>query len=214
MPVRVLLSYQHKVMAEAMASVLKSHHDLQLVGVAYDDAHALRLCDECSPDVVVLGMQQHTSRDIEATRQLAHASGCRHVVVFSSDTTRSSIMEVMDAGALGYVCTTSSMNDLMAAIRSAALGRAYLCQTAAQEMVQCVRRVRSGHCLRPSSLGDREEQVLRLIAVGYSSKEIARDLCIAPSTVDVHRRNIMRKVGLHKVADLTRYAIRNQMVAV
>lgn len=214
MSVRVLLSYQHKVMAEAMASVLRSHHDLQLVGVAHDEGQALRLCAEWSPDVVVLGMQQHTSRDIEATRQLAHASGCRGVVVFSSDTMRSSIMEVMDAGALGYVCTTSSMNDLMAAIRSAALGRTYLCQTAAQEMVQCVRRVRAGRALRHSSLGDREEQVLRLIAVGYSSKEIARDLCIAPSTVDVHRRNIMRKVGLHKVADLTRYAIRNQMVAV
>ena len=212
MSVRVLLSYQHKVMAEAMASVFRSHHDLQLVGVAHDDAQALRLCDECQPDVVVLGMQQHTGRDIEATRQLAHACACRHVVVFSSDTTRSSILEVMDAGALGYVCTTSSMNDLMNAIRSAAQGRAYLCQTAAQEMVQCVRRARRG--LRHSSLGDREEQVLRLIAVGYSSKEIARDLHIAPSTVDVHRRNIMRKVGLHKVADLTRYAIRNQMVAV
>ena len=63
-------------------------------------------------------------------------------------------------------------------------------------------------------LGDREEQVLRLIADGYSSKEIARNLLIAPSTVEVHRRNIMRKIGLHKVADLTRYAIRNQMVSV
>ena len=63
-------------------------------------------------------------------------------------------------------------------------------------------------------LGGREEQVLRLIADGYSSKEIARNLQIAPSTVEVHRRNIMRKIGLHKVADLTRYAIRNQMVSV
>ena len=63
-------------------------------------------------------------------------------------------------------------------------------------------------------LGDRESQVLRLIADGYSSKEIARNLHIAPSTVEVHRRNIMRKIGLHKVADLTRYAIRNQLVAI
>ena len=63
-------------------------------------------------------------------------------------------------------------------------------------------------------MGGREEQVLCLIADGFSSKEIARNLLISPNTVDVHRRNIMRKIGLHKVADLTRYAIRNQMVAV
>ena len=73
--------------------------------------------------------------------------------------------------------------------------------------------IRLGEAPR-GQLGEREEQVLCLIADGYSSKQIARNLQIAPSTVEVHRRNIMRKVGLHKVADLTRYAIRNQMVQV
>jgi two-component system NarL family response regulator len=81
-------------------------------------------------------------------------------------------------------------------------------------MMESVRQTRAGHATVRSHLGGREEQVLRLIADGYSSKEIARNLQIAPSTVEVHRRNIMRKVGLHKVADLTRYAIRNQMVSV
>ena len=81
-------------------------------------------------------------------------------------------------------------------------------------MMDSFRRVRTGDGLAKNLLGTREEQVLRLIADGYSSKEIARKLLIAPSTVEVHRRNIMRKIGLHKVADLTRYAIRNQMVAV
>jgi two-component system NarL family response regulator len=102
----------------------------------------------------------------------------------------------------------------MSAIRAAASGRAYLCQSAATEMMESVRKSRAGDITVRSHLGGREEQVLRLIADGYSSKEIARNLQIAPSTVEVHRRNIMRKVGLHKVADLTRYAIRNQMVSV
>ena len=81
-------------------------------------------------------------------------------------------------------------------------------------MMDSVRQSRSGDITVRSQLGGREEQVLRLVADGYSSKEIARNLHIAPSTVEVHRRNIMRKVGLHKVADLTRYAIRNQMLSV
>jgi two-component system NarL family response regulator len=112
------------------------------------------------------------------------------------------------------VSTTSSIDELMSAVRAAASGRVYLCQSAASEMMDCFRNIRSGDGPAKSLLGTREEQVLRLIADGYSSKEIARNLLIAPSTVEVHRRNIMRKIGLHKVADLTRYAIRNQMVAV
>lgn len=81
-------------------------------------------------------------------------------------------------------------------------------------MMASVRKFRSGDQPSRGTLGGRETQVLRLVADGFSSKEIARSLLIAPSTVEVHRRNIMRKVGLHKVADLTRYAIRNQMVSV
>jgi two-component system NarL family response regulator len=136
------------------------------------------------------------------------------MVAFSGDTHRHSIIEVLDAGAKGYVSTTSSIDELMSAIRSVASGRHYLCQTAASEMMASVRKMRAGDGSGKNHLGSREEQVLRLIADGFSSKEIARNLQIAPSTVEVHRRNIMRKVGLHKVADLTRYAIRNQMVSV
>jgi two-component system NarL family response regulator len=81
-------------------------------------------------------------------------------------------------------------------------------------MMDCFRKVRSGDSPAKNLLGTREEQVLCLIADGYSSKEIAHNLLIAPSTVEAHRRNIMRKIGLHKVADLTRYAVRKQMVSV
>jgi two-component system NarL family response regulator len=118
------------------------------------------------------------------------------------------------ARALGLPRPPQLWADIAAAIRAAAAGRVYLCQSAATEMVACVRKSKAGDGTARKQLGGREEQVLRLIADGYSSKEIARNLLIAPSTVEVHRRNIMRKVGLHKVADLTRYAIRNLMVSV
>ena len=136
------------------------------------------------------------------------------MVAFSSDSNRHSIIDILDAGAKAYVSTTSSIDELMSAVRAAASGRVYLCQSAASEMMDSFRRVRTSDGPAKNLLGTREEQVLRLIADGYSSKEIARKLLIAPSTVEVHRRNIMRKIGLHKVADLTRYAIRNQIVAV
>jgi DNA-binding NarL/FixJ family response regulator len=102
---------------------------------------------------------------------------------------------------------------VLEAIESALQGRQHFCQSVSRLMLQGVRQ-RHQRRSEQHGLGMREEEVLRLIADGYSSKQIARQLDIAPSTVDVHRRNIMRKVGLHKVADLTRFAIRHHMVSV
>jgi two-component system NarL family response regulator len=167
-----------------------------------------------TPHVVLLGMHSNNQQELALMHTLAAYRSSPHMVAFSGDSDRHAIIEILDAGAKGYVATTSSIDELIAAIRAAAAGRVYLCQTAAGEMMASVRKFRAGDGLARGALGGREEQVLRLVADGLSSKEIARNLQIAPSTVEVHRRNIMRKVGLHKVADLTRYAIRNQMVSV
>ncbi len=214
MSIRVLLSSKHKVVSEGIAAVLRMHPDIQVVGIAETDEKTQTLCKEMAPHVVLIGMHSNNQQDLAMMHTLSVCRNSPHMVVFSGDSDRHSIIEILDAGAKAYVATTSSIDDLIAAIRAAAAGRVYLCQTAAGEMMASVRKFRTGDGLIRGALGGREEQVLRLIADGFSSKEIARNLQIAPSTVEVHRRNIMRKVGLHKVADLTRYAIRNQMVSV
>ncbi len=214
MSIRVLLSSKHKVVSEGIAAVLRTHHDMDLVGMSDNGAITNALCDLVDPFGVFIGMQANDSKDMALMHQIAHHQPAKNMVAFSADSDRNSIIEILDAGAKCYVSTTSSIDELMSAIRAAAAGRVYLCQAAASEMMESVRKARSGDVSLKGQLGGREEQVLRLIADGYSSKEIARNLQIAPSTVEVHRRNIMRKIGLHKVADLTRYAIRNQMVSV
>lgn len=214
MTIRVLLSSHHKVVSEGIAAVLRTHHDIDLVGMADTEERTCALCDEVQPDVVLIGMHVKRHQDLSLMRRLSSQPSAKNMVAFSGDSDRNSIIEILDAGVKGYVSTTSGIDELMSAIRAAAAGRVYLCQSAATEMVESVRKFRSGDGAVRGQLGGREEQVLRLIADGYSSKEIARNLLIAPSTVEVHRRNIMRKVGLHKVADLTRYAIRNQMVSI
>jgi two-component system NarL family response regulator len=214
MSIRVLMSSKHKVVSEGIAAVLRTHPDIQVVGIAETDEKTQTLCNELTPQVVLIGMHANNQQDLSLLHKVA---GDRHspcMVAFSGDSDRHAIIETLDAGAKGYVVTTSSIDELISAIRAAVAGRVYLCQTAAGEMMASVRKFRAGDGLIRGALGGREEQVLRLIADGFSSKEIARNLQIAPSTVEVHRRNIMRKVGLHKVADLTRYAIRNQMVSV
>ena len=214
MTIRVLLSSKHKVVSEGIAAVLRTHPDIHLLGMADTDETTQALCRQSGPDVLLIGMHANGQQDLSLIQTIAQQPISPHMVAFSGDTDRHSIIEILDAGAKGYVSTTSSIDELMSAIRSVASGRLYLCQTAASEMMASVRKMRAGDSSGKNHLGNREEQVLRLIADGFSSKEIARNLQIAPSTVEVHRRNIMRKVGLHKVADLTRYAIRNQMVSV
>ncbi|MFM7002149.1 MAG: LuxR C-terminal-related transcriptional regulator [Limnohabitans sp.] len=214
MAIRVLLSHKHRAIAEGMASVIKNHGDMELVGTAYGDEETRHLSDEAAPHVVLMGVNPQAQSDVTMTRWLKLHHPNTHIVALTNDCDRSSIIQMLDAGAMGYVSTTSSIEEVMQGIRAAALGRVYLCQGAATAMVDSYRRAKGSGGMVRGQLGDREAQVLRLIADGYSSKEIARNLQIAPSTVEVHRRNIMRKVGLHKVADLTRYAIRNQMVAI
>jgi two-component system NarL family response regulator len=214
MCIRVLLSSKHTVISEGIAAILRTHQDMNVAGVSDNAQQAHALCQTEDPDVVLIGTQANDGQGLQLMQQMASERPSRSVVAFSSDSDRHAIIEILDVGAKAYVSTTSSIDELMSAVRAAASGRVYLCQSAASEMMDCFRNVRSGDGPGKSLLGTREEQVLRLIADGYSSKEIARNLLIAPSTVEVHRRNIMRKIGLHKVADLTRYAIRNQMVAV
>lgn len=214
MSIRVLLSHKHKTISEGIASVLLRHGDLELVGTADGDDETKRLCSEFSPKVVVLGVNPKGQADVAMTRWLAQQEPEMRMLALTNDCERSSIIQMLDAGAKGYVSTTSSIDEIVQGIRAAAFGHVYLCQAAAKAMVDSYRLTQCARTMTRGQLGERESQVLRLIADGYSSKEIARDLQIAPSTVEVHRRNIMRKVGLHKVADLTRYAIRNQMVAI
>jgi len=213
MSIRVLLSCKHKVIAEGIAAVLRTHADIQLVGITDEDLGTKTLCELEHPQVVVAGVDPRRSDDVALTRWVSQLSPRPEIVAFSTDCDRGAVLQMMQAGASCFVSTQSSMDELLQAIRAAGAGRSYLCPSAGAVMMDSLRR---GRVAAPGAgqLGEREEQVLCLIADGYSSKEIARNLQIAPSTVEVHRRNIMRKVGLHKVADLTRYAIRNQMVRV
>jgi DNA-binding NarL/FixJ family response regulator len=213
MSIHVLLSCKHKVISEGIAAVLQTHPDIHLVGVSDDDSQTRNLCDLEQPNVLVVGVDPECTEDVALTRWASQRSPRPEVVAISTSCDRGSVMQMMNAGASSFVSTQSSMGELLRAIRAAGAGRSYLCPSAGEAMVDGLRK---GRVASPGSgqLGEREEQVLCLIADGYSSKEIARNLHIAPSTVEVHRRNIMRKVGLHKVADLTRYAIRNQMVRV
>jgi two-component system NarL family response regulator len=212
MVIRVSLSIPHNLLAQGIESYLERQSAILLVQPA-SPSPGLDNTEEAPPETVMLiGLDSLQPAPLEALRDRHARHPEQPLVVLADFRQPAELLSTLDAGALGCVSTTSQLDDVLQAICAASQGHRYLCQQLASLMLQGARRQHLESRER-HGLGSREEAVLRLIADGYSSKEIARQLAIAPSTVDVHRRNIMRKIGLHKVADLTRFAIRHHMIS-
>jgi DNA-binding NarL/FixJ family response regulator len=212
MVIRVLLSHKKNVMAQGISAHLNLHPDLQLIGVEESANAMLESCIQEQPDVALLGIESPLVNGLQCIRRLSHGCARTRIAVLANYQHQYEVLNTLDAGATSCISTASRMEDLTQGIRAAASGTHYLCRVFSNMVLDHANSQGDHGWQDRQRLGDREEEVLCLIADGYSSKEIARRLQIAPSTVDVHRRNIMRKIGLHKVADLTRFAIRHQMV--
>lgn len=213
MTIKLLIANKHKIVNQGICSMLSQQDEIHVVGVAEDQNSTIDLCQTLNPDVIVMSLGTQNLYGIELMRNISKNFPEKKIVVFSRSSERHTVIEMINAGARAYVTTKSSFEEFMLAIRAAAEGRFYLCQEASETVMTCMVTKKSEEIKITTRLCSREEQVLRLIADGYSSKEIAQQLGISPSTVEVHRRNIMRKVGLHKVAELTRYAIRSSLIA-
>jgi two-component system NarL family response regulator len=211
MSTRVLLVYGHQLLSDGLAIMLKMHKEIELVGLSHRLEDASSLCTSLEPDVMVVGIDLKSSEDHQWIDSLLTTT--KSPLVFLADNLKSIRQtRIKNLTDLSWVSSRSSLDDLLLAIRTAATGRSYQCARSREALLESpsASALEAREGLPP--LAERESQVLRLIAQGYSSKEIARNLHIAPSTVEVHRRNIMRKVNLHKVADLTRYAIRHHLI--
>ncbi len=213
--VKVLLVDDHAMFREALHHMLDDDAGIQVVGELGDGAHVIQTITELSPDVVVMDVSMPKVNGIEATRNLLNFHPGVKVVALSGYNYKQFVLEMLDAGVTGYVIKSSAGQQLRQAIHSAAIGHTYLCPEVSDILVRTSRRLPQTDAKGPDNrrLGRRETAVLRLLAQGKSSPQIGQDLHIASSTVDVHRRNLMRKLGLHTVAELTKYAIRVGLVA-
>ena len=208
MSIRIVLADDHKMILAALRSMLEKENDIAVVGEAGDGAALLELVARTAPDIAVVDVGMPGMNGIEATRRLLAGSPRLRVIALSAYSDRRFVLEMLDAGAKGYLVKASAGDELARAIRAIAQGRTYLCPEVAGTIVEAVRGKTSRAGNAAPKLGRREREVLALLAEGKSSSEIAARLYIAPSTVEVHRRNIMRKLDLHSIAELTKYAIR------
>ena len=199
--IRLLLADDHKVVREALRSVLEREPDIEVVGEAGDGEAVLALVCDLLPGI----------DGIEATsRIIASRPGIR-VLALSTHFDRRIVTQMLEAGAAGYVNKAAGRDELLQGIRAVAAGKSYLCQEIAVMLIKKPRGSDDGGIA--TKLGRREVEVLQLIVEGHTSADIAARLFIAVGTVDVHRRNIMRKLNLHNVAELTKYAIRQELIS-
>lgn len=206
MSIRVLLIEDHRLVREALRDTLSREPDIEVVGEAGDARTGLEMALSLSPDVVVLDIGLPDINGVELATHLIE-EGCHSAIVaLSAYSEKRFVTEMLRAGASAYVSKAAAGMELNRAIRAVVAGQNYVSPEVAGVLVSEVRARECGGEL--PRLGRREREVLRLVAQGLRSGEIAEQLHIAVGTVEVHRRNIMRKLNLHSVAELTRHALR------
>jgi DNA-binding NarL/FixJ family response regulator len=212
--IRVLLVDDHTMLREALRLLLDNELGLKVVGELGDGSQVDEAVARLAPDVVVMDVNMPNVNGIQATRVLMAKYPKLGIVALSAVGSNQSVSEMMDAGAIAFVLKSSAGEQLVHAIKSAMQGLTYLCPDVAAIMVKARRRgSQNGQSGRNNQrLSRREVEVLRLLAQGKSSPQIGDQLYIAPGTVDVHRRNIMAKLELHGVVELTKYAMRNGLI--
>ncbi|WP_439114745.1 response regulator [Hydrogenophaga sp.] len=213
MTIRVLLVDDHTMFREALRAMLAHAPGMEVVGEAKDGAQVQALVDTLRPDVVVMDVSMPGLNGIDATRRLhAQRPGVR-VIALSAFVYKRFVLDMLHAGATAYVAKSAAGDELVRAIQQTALGKTYLCSEAATVLADAATRQGSPTSdAQKNALGRREKEVLSLLAEGHSTAQIATALHIAPSTAETHRRNIMRKLDMHNLAALTKYAIREGLV--
>ena len=211
--IRIMLVDDHTMVREALRDVLEQDGNMEVVAAVCDGETALQLAAELSPGVVVMDVALPGLSGIETTRRLRLKHPEIKVLALSTYLDRRIIQQMLDVGAAGYIAKSAAGAELKQGIRNVVNGRSYLCSEVAALVADGLRDRGSGPDSPEASLLSRREiQVATLLAEGKTAPDIAAELHIAASTVDVHRRNLMRKLDLHNVVELTRYAIRNGLV--
>lgn len=211
MTLRILLAEDHTMFREALKLMLSRERDIDVVGEAGDGRELLQRAAQCQPDIVCMDIGMPELNGIEATRRLQDVSPRTKVIGLSGFASRQYVMDMLQAGAKGYVIKSEAGEELLRAIRAVRLDRTYLSPQVADLVAESL--IQTGESPAATRLTARERQVLALVAEGHTTQQIAERLHLAPATVEVHRRNVARKLGLHSVAELTRYAVRQGLVA-
>ncbi len=208
---KILLVDDHAIMRDGLSAILASKPGLVLVGTAADGREAITLAHHLRPDVVVMDITMGDLNGIAATRQIVTDLPGTKVIALSMHSDRRYVVAMFKAGASGYLLKDSASSEFLLALAAVSNDQTYVAASIASVLVEAMtkgeRTSESGH------LTNREGEVLQLVAEGCTSKQIASRMSISPMTAEGYRRQIMSKLNLHTVAELTKFAIREGLTS-
>lgn len=211
----VLLVDDHQMFREGIRRLFESRDDLLVLGEAGDGRAAVRMVKELKPQVVVMDVSMPELNGIEATRQILLSCPGVKIVALSMHSDRRFVLKMLKAGAAGYLLKDSVFDELIRAIESVMHGKTYLSPEIAGLVLDDYRSLsQRSQDNDGSGLSPREREVVQLIAEGRTSKQIAQALSVSAKTVETHRAQAMRKLDIHNLAELTKYAIREGLTSV
>lgn len=209
MGIGVLLVDDHAIIREGLRSLLEKQPDMEVLADTDEGRRAVELVRELSPDVVIMDVTMAGLNGIEATRLIAAEFPEVKVVALSIHSQRRFIADMLSAGASGYILKECLFDELVQAIQAVAVGGRYLSPRIADVVVEdYVKRLSTTADSPLAALTGREREVLQLVAEGKSTKEIALELHVSTKTIEANRRQIMEKLDVHSVAELTKCAVR------
>jgi DNA-binding NarL/FixJ family response regulator len=210
---RILIADDHEVARKGVRSLLEEHAGWEICGEAKDGREAVELAATLKPDILLLDIGMPNLNGLDAARQVLAATPEARILILTIHDSEQLVREILAVGARGFLLKSDAGRDLVAAVEALQQRRTFFTPRIAQMMLD-------GY-LRPPGEGDtssvltpREREVIQLVAEGKTSKEIAAALNLSVKTAETHRTNLMRKLNLHSVADLTLYAVRNGIVQI
>ncbi len=205
--IRLLLVDDHAILRDGLRALLSYYPDVEVVGEAEDGLQAIQAVDSLSPDVVLMDIAMPGMNGLEATRRIRQSHPDTRILVLTQYDDQRYVLPFVRAGVSGYVIKRALGSDLINAVRTVAKGDSFLYPSVASTVLEELRQPSGADRETASPLTSREEEILRRVAAGETSRQIARALKLSAKTVEWHRGNLMNKLGLRSVAELVRYAI-------
>jgi two-component system response regulator NreC len=214
MKIRILLADDHTILRAGLKMMLNAQPDMEIVGEAQDGRQSMQEAQRLQPDIILMDITMPDMNGIEATKQIKKLLPEIKILILTMHEHDEYIFQALRAGASGYMLKEAADTELISAIHIIQSGQFYLSPTAQSVMVgDYLQRLRTGEDKDSySSLTEREREILKLVAEGYTNNQIAEQLVISPKTVDTHRTHIMDKLNLHSRAELVKYAMRRGLL--
>ncbi len=214
MKYKILIADDHRLFRDGLKALLEKQADMQVVGETADGITAVKAVLEKKPDIVLMDISMPELNGIEATRQIMESRPETKIIVLSMHSDQRYIAECLKAGAVGYILKDCPTEELLVAIRAVANKQVYLSRQITESVVRDYINLNKGGSSQVFAiLSPREREVLQLLAEGKTTKEMAEKLNVSVKTIETHRKQIMDKLNMRSIAELTKYAIREGLTS-